>query len=292
MRARRKALLVGCSGVPHGDGDESAVPEALADVGVDTRWAIWDDPAEDFASADLVVLRSTWDYTGRRDEFLAWCDSVPGLANRASVVRWNTDKTYLLDLARAGVDVVPTALAAPGETPAWPEHDFVVKPSVGAGSRGAARFTGAGHDAATRHLRALHDDGYTAVVQPYQRAVDGEGEIALVFFGGHYSHAFTKGPMLSGADLHESGLFVTEKLAAAAPAGPWRALAEDTLDAAAAHLGLHRTDLLYARVDLVRTASGGPALLELEVSEPGLGFLQAGPEAPVRFASAVRSALS
>ncbi|MBB3665816.1 MULTISPECIES: ATP-grasp domain-containing protein [Prauserella salsuginis group] len=289
--AKRTALLVGCSRVPQGDGDERAVPDALADVGVDTRWAVWDDPAEDFAAADIVIPRSTWDYTERRDEFLAWCASVPGLANRASVVRWNTDKAYLLDLAAAGVDVVPTELAAPGETPEWPDRDFVVKPSVGAGSRRAARFTPAGRDAATRHLRALHDDGHTALVQPYQPAVDSEGETALVFFGGQYSHAFTKGPMLSGADLHESGLFVTEKLASAAPEGPWRALAEDALDAAATRLGLRRSELLYARVDVVRTAAGEPAVLELEVSEPSLGFRQADAGAPVRFASAVRAAL-
>ncbi|MCP2255737.1 Glutathione synthase/RimK-type ligase, ATP-grasp superfamily [Prauserella aidingensis] len=290
--AARTALLVGCAGVPQGDGDEHAVPAALADVGVDTRWAVWDDPAEDFAAADLVILRSTWDYTERREEFLAWCASVPGLVNRAHVVRWNTDKAYLLDLATAGVDVVPTALAAPGEKPEWPGRDFVVKPSVGAGSRGAARFTPSGHEAAARHLEALHDDGYTAVVQPYQPAVDSEGETALVFFGGQYSHAFTKGPMLSGADLDESGLFVTEKLGTATPDGRWRALAEDALDAAAVRLGLHRSELLYARVDLVRTASGEPAVLELEVSEPSLGFRQADPDAPVRFASAVRAALT
>ncbi|GAA1191269.1 ATP-grasp domain-containing protein [Prauserella alba] len=289
--AKRTALLVGCGRVPQGDGDEHAVPDALSGVGVDTRWAVWDDPAEDFAAADIVIPRSTWDYTERRDEFLAWCESVPGLANRASVVRWNTDKAYLLDLAASGVDIVPTELAAPGETPQWPRTDFVVKPSVGAGSRGAARFTAAGHDAATRHLRALHDNGHTAVVQPYQPAVDSEGETALVFFGGQYSHAFTKGPMLSGANLHESGLFVTEKLTTAAPGASWRALAEDALDAAAARLGLHRTELLYARVDVVRTASGEPALLELEVSEPSLGFRQADADAPLRFASAVRAAL-
>lgn len=290
--AKRTALLVGCRRVPQGDGDEHAVAEALAQVGVDARWAVWDEPAEDFAGADIVILRSTWDYTERRDEFLAWCASVPGLANPASVVRWNTDKAYLLDLVRAGVDVVPTVLAAPGQRPEWPDRDFVVKPSVGAGSRGAARFTPAGHEAAAEHLRALHGDGYTALVQPYQPAVDSEGETALVFFGGQYSHAFTKGPMLSGADLDESGLFVTEKLGTATPAGSWRAVAEDALDAAAAQLGRRRADLLYARVDLVRTPSGEPAVLELEVSEPSLGFRQADADAPVRFASAVRAALT
>lgn len=290
--ARRTVLFAGCARVPEGDGDEAAVLPALAEVGVDVRWTVWDDPDEDFAGADLVVLRSTWDYTERRDEFLAWCASVPRLANPVEAVRWNTDKAYLVDLAHAGVATVPTALVAPGERAAWPAGDFVVKPSVGAGSRGAARFTPRGHDAAGTHLAELHAAGYTAVVQPYQAAVDDEGETALVFFGGQYSHAFTKGPMLAGADLDESGLFVTEKLGTATPKGAWLALAEDALEAAAARVGLRRGDLLYARVDIVRTDAGEPAVLELEVSEPSLGFRQADVDAPVRFASAVRSALS
>ncbi|GAA2360473.1 hypothetical protein GCM10009854_44450 [Saccharopolyspora halophila] len=287
-----RVVLVGCADLPEGKGDEAGAMRALEDVGVDTRWAVWDDPAEDFTDADLVILRATWDYAERRKEFLDWCASVPALRNPAEAVRWNTDKSYLVDLRRAGVPVVPTTLVAPGEHVEWPEGDFVVKPAVGAGSRGAARFTSAGHEAADEHLRALHAADQVAVVQPYQRAVDAEGETALVFFGGQYSHAFTKGPMLRGADLDDSGLYVTEELGVAAPDGAWHALAEQALDAAAAHLGVHRRSLLYARVDILRADAGDPVLLELEISEPRLGFQQADEGAALRFASAVRGALT
>ncbi|MFC4002280.1 RimK family alpha-L-glutamate ligase [Prauserella oleivorans] len=287
-----RAIFVGCAHRPEGNGDDDAAVRALADIGVATRWAVWDDPAEDVASADVVILRATWDYPLRRDEFLAWCASVPRLRNPFAAVRWNTDKSYLLDLERAGVPIVPTRLVHPGTVPEWPEGEFVLKPAVGAGSVGAARFAAGEHERAAEHLRSLHDRRRTALLQPYQAAVDSEGETALVFFGGQYSHAFTKGPMLTGAGLDGSGLYVAEKRGTTTPSVAWRALAEDTLDAAAAHLGLRRGDLLYARVDVVRTDAGTPALLELEVTEPSLGFGQADEAAALRFASAVRGVLA
>ena len=284
------AIFVACSTLPEGDGDEHAVPEALADLGFKTRWAAWDDTTVDFGAADIVVLRATWDYAERRDEFLSWTESVPSLANSADVVRWNTDKSYLAELGDAGVAVVPTTLIAPDDkAPSWPKGEFVLKPAVGAGSRGAGRFTAG--DAAAAHLSGLQADGNTVLLQPYQSSVDSDGEIALVYFGGVYSHAFSKAAML-GRELDESGLYVTEKLAPVQPAAGFRALAEDALDATAALLGILRAELLYARVDLVAGPDGRPLLLELELVEPSLGFRQTDAAAAWRFASAVRQQLA
>ncbi|KFZ78697.1 hypothetical protein ED92_30135 [Amycolatopsis sp. MJM2582] len=284
------AIFVACSTLPEGDGDEHAVPEALADLGFKTRWAAWDDTTVDFGAADIVVLRATWDYAERHDEFLSWTESVPALSNSAEVVRWNTDKSYLAELGDAGVAVVPTTLIAPDDkAPSWPKGEFVLKPAIGAGSRGAGRFTAG--DAAAAHLSGLQADGNTVLLQPYQSSVDSEGEIALVYFGGVYSHAFSKAAML-GRELDESGLYVTEKLAPVQPAAGFRALAEDALDATAALLGILRAELLYARVDLVAGPDGRPLLLELELVEPSLGFRQTDAAAAWRFASAVRQQLA
>ncbi|MFE6617145.1 RimK family alpha-L-glutamate ligase [Amycolatopsis sp. NPDC057786] len=284
------AIFVACAALPEGDGDEHAVPEALADLGFKTRWAAWDDTTVDFSAADIVVLRATWDYAERRDEFLSWAETVPTLANSAEVARWNTDKSYLAELGDAGVAVVPTTLIAPDEqAPRWPKGEFVLKPAIGAGSRGAGRFTAG--DAAAAHLSGLQADGNTVLLQPYQSSVDSAGEIALVYFGGVYSHAFSKAAML-GRELDESGLYVTEKLAPVQPAASFRALAEDALDATAALLGILRAELLYARVDLVAGPDGRPLLLELELVEPSLGFRQTDAAAAWRFASAVRQQLA
>jgi hypothetical protein len=282
------AVLVSCAELPSGDGDDDAVVPALSSLGFSVSWAPWDS-SFDFASADAVVLRATWDYPSRRAEFLAWCESVPSLLNPAPVVRWNTDKSYLVELLDAGLPVVPTTLVPLGSPASFPSSDFVVKPAVGAGSRGAARFAG-GADASA-HVAALHASGHTALIQPYQSSVDIEGELALVYLGGIYSHAFTKGAML-GSTVDGSGLYLSEKLAPVSPPLDAVALAEDVLDAASALLGILRAELLYARVDLVRGADGKPLLLELELTEPSLGFRQTDPAAVTRFASAVRQQLA
>lgn len=280
-----KVLFATCASLPSGDGDDDALIDALAEVGVAAGWTVWGSGE----SADLVVLRSTWDYTERLGEFLAWCSSVPALANPAVVVPWNTDKSYLVDLADAGVPVVPTRVVSPGFS-AWPDGEFVIKPTVGAGSRGVLRVAAGDFSAAAAHLDSL---GGPALVQPYQSAVDSVGETALVFFGGQFSHAFTKGAMLvPDAEFDESGLFILERLSGASPSAAQRRVAEDALDAAARLLGIRRADLLYARVDLVTGHDGAPLLLELELVEPSLGIRQTDASAPMRFASAVRAALS
>jgi hypothetical protein len=284
----RTAILVGCAELPSGDGDDDAVVPALESLGFSVSWAAWDSGAP-FEDADAVILRATWDYASRRPEFLSWCESVPALYNPAPVVRWNTDKAYLTELLDAGLAVVPTVLVEPGDDARFPSGDFVVKPSVGAGSRGAARFA-SGADAAA-HLKALHADGHTALIQPYQSSVDTSGELALVYLGGFYSHAFSKAAML-GSTMDSSGLYLSEKLEAASPPADAVALAEDVLDAASALLGILRAELLYARVDVVRGADGKPLLLELELTEPSLGFRQTDPSAALRFASAVRQQLA
>jgi hypothetical protein len=123
--------------------------------------------------------------------------------------------------------------------------------------------------------------------------VDSQGETAMVYFGGQYSHAFTKSAMLTDdAEMDESGTYIVERLSPASPDAARRRVAEDAMDAAASLLGVRRVDLLYARVDLVGGPDGGPVVLELELTEPSLGFRQTDAAASLRFASAVRAALS
>ncbi|MDX8036128.1 hypothetical protein SK803_38530 [Lentzea sp. BCCO 10_0856] len=279
-----KVVLASCDRLPSGDGDEESFVAALERDGVDVSWQPWGLEVE----ADLVVLRTTWDYPDRLDEFLAWCEKVPTLANPLRVVRWNIDKSYLVELAERGVAVVPTAVVEPGAEPVWPEGEFVVKPVIGAGSRGAGRFTG--HAEARAHLAAL---GVRALVQPYQSSVDAHGETALVFFAGEYSHSFHKGPMLAqGLAEAESGLYVEEKLRGIEPTPRQVELANQVLDVAAELLSLQRSDFLYARVDVVEGADGSPLLLELELTEPSLGFKLTTEEAASRFSKVVQAAAS
>src|SRR4051794_20261937 len=111
-----RVALATCAPMPDGAPDDQLVAAALRDLGVRSEFAVWDDATVEWDAYDRVVIRSTWDYTRRRDEFLAWADGRgERLRNRADLVRWNSDKRYLEDLADAGLPVVPTLFAAPGD---------------------------------------------------------------------------------------------------------------------------------------------------------------------------------
>ncbi|MBB2990504.1 hypothetical protein FHR72_001972 [Mycolicibacterium iranicum] len=270
-----RIVLAGCRALPAGDGDDAELVDALRTRGLHARWLAWDDPGT--LEADLVILRAAWDYTDRLDEFLDWTGRVRHLVNVAEVVAWNSDKRYLADLASAGVPTVPSAFFGPGEQVRIPDGEVVVKPSVGAGSVGARRFSDAGP--ARHHAEALQAAGRTVLVQPYDRRV-GAGETALVFLGGEQSHAFRKGPMLPSPGTEPvfdaSGTYAEEHLSPADPDTELWDVGHAALDAAARRVGVATTDLLYARVDLI----GGrddPRLLELELIEPSLGWRQLTP---------------
>ncbi|OBF11632.1 hypothetical protein [Mycobacterium sp. ACS4331] len=266
-----KIVLAGCRKLVDGDGDDDGLVAALRQRGLAARWLSWDDPQT--LTADLVILRATWDYIERLDEFLAWTRQVPNLLNAAEVVAWNTDKRYLHDLAIAGVRVLESEFFTPDEIVHLPAGEVVVKPAVGAGSVGAQRFTD--HSAAREHAARLQESGATVLVQPYDARVE-RGETALVFLAGQQSHAFTKGPILRAPGerpaFDDSGTYAEESLAPAEPDFELWDAGYAALAAAAAHLGIDPSELLYARVDLI--GDRDPVLLELELVEPSLGWRQ------------------
>ena len=278
MTGRPRVALVTAAQWPDLDDDGAELLAALGRAGVDGSPAVWDDPSVDWAAYDLAVVRSTWDYVPRRQEFLAWAVSVPRLANPADVLAWNTDKRYLDELAAAGVPVVPTAFVRPGEPLRVPSYEHVVKPTVSAAAADTVRFA-AGEDS-TAHATALLDAGRTVMVQPYQAAVDLAGETALLFFAGRFSHAARKAPVLVPDLLDPLAAAVT-------PAEPTPA--ELVVARAALSAVPFRGPLLYARVDLVPGPDGSPVLMELELTEPSL-FLDRAAGSADRFAAAVRAA--
>ena len=271
------------------DDDMPPLIDACAAAGIDAMAVAWDDPTVSWQRFDAVLLRSTWNYMDRLDAFLHWCDRVARvtrLLNPPDVVRWNIDKRYLVTLADAGEPVIDThvvdSAAAFDALPLLDE--FVVKPSVGAGSRGARRFVARQRRDARAHALDLLAQGGAVLVQPYLRKVDADGETALLFFNGVYSHAIRKGPLLPepGAASTDA-LFAAERITARQPSAAERALAEHVLTA------LPFTTPLYARVDLL-PGSDGPRLLELELIEPSV-FLKHDTAAATRLVEALQRVL-
>jgi len=276
------------------DEDMPPLLAAFAAAGANAEIAVWDDPEVDWARFDLALLRSAWDYTERLPQFLAWVTRAAGLTlllNAPPVVRWNSDKHYLRDLAAGGVPVVPTTFVDPGAEPPprvleeflarEPCAEVVVKPAVGAGSRDARRHARSDTGEILAHLQPLLAAGRSMMLQPYLERVDRDGETALVFIEGRFSHAIRKGPLLPAGAPPTAGLFAPEEIS------PRSASADETAVAERAVAQVPFAELLYARVDLIRDATGQPRVLELELAEPSLFFAYA-PEAARRF---VRAAL-
>jgi glutathione synthase/RimK-type ligase-like ATP-grasp enzyme len=286
--------LVSARGARKLDEDLPPLRLALEAAGARVTIARWDDPKIEWPDFDLALLRSTWDYAQRLPEFLDWVHRAAlhtRLLNPLAVVRWNTDKHYLAELARAGVPVVPSAFVEPGKDAqaalsAFLEscphaEDVVIKPSVGAGSKDAQRHARASRGEMLAHLDRLLDAGRSALMQPYLPNVDTHGETALLFFDGEYSHAIRKGPLLKRGAEAARGLFAKEEITARTPSSTEREVARRALEA----IPFGRP-LLYARVDLIHNESGAPRLLELELTEPSV-FLAHAEGAAERFAQAI-----
>ncbi len=266
------------------DEDWGPLSEALRALGHEVDAPDWEDASVDWSRYALVLPRGTWNYVDRREAFLAWCERVRAATrfeNDPATIRWNTDKRYLLDLERAGVPIIPTVVTEPGTAWSPPAADeYVVKPSVGAGSRGAQRFRAGEAEAARAHAARLQREGATPITQPYLASVDTHGETALVYFAGEFSHAIRKGAILERPDtaggLFEptriEGLFAPERITPREPGTDELAVGARVLAAVTARRGVAPP---YARVDLIRDADGAPRVLELEMTEPSLFFRHA-----------------
>jgi glutathione synthase/RimK-type ligase-like ATP-grasp enzyme len=279
--------IVTCAELPDLDPDEIRLITPLAERGITVVPTVWDDPAVNWNAFDAIVIRSTWDYQDHRQRFLEWARSVPRLHNPAAVLEWNTDKRYLAELSEAGVPVVPTTWLPPASPDAMlPQRgEWVIKPSIGAGSREAGRYLLDSEEhrkLAADHVARLHRSGATVMAQPYLPDVDTNGERALMYIAGHYSHAVRKSAMLTGPYDGDVELYKQERITAAEATADERRLGDAVMAVVAERFP---QDLLYARVDVV-THDDDLLLLELELAEPSL-FYGYGPNAAEAMAEAI-----
>lgn len=286
MTGAPHVALATCAELPDLDPDDRLLVPALAALGVEAVPQIWDEPFTDWGAFDLVVVRNTWDYVGRREEFLTWARAVPRLVNRPEVLAWSTDKRYIDDLRAARLPVVPTLFLEPGDRFPELEAEVVVKPAESGGARDTQRHTAETEKDAVALVHRIHASGRTAMVQPYLRGVeDGRGETALIYLGGAFSHAIHKGALLTGAQVVRHGLFVQETIAPREPTSAERRVGDAVIDWVAGRFGAQT----YARIDLL-PAFGGHLVLEVELVEPSL-FLGTAAGAADRLAAVIAAAI-
>ncbi|MDX1292626.1 MAG: hypothetical protein R3265_07440 [Hyphomonas sp.] len=254
-----------------------ALRPEFAERGMEIEDICWDDAAADWASYDAALIGTTWDYWDRPGEFLSSLEKIERqtrLFNPSALVRWNSHKTYLRDLASRGARLIPTlwidemtdalyqsAFAELGET------KLVFKRQVGAGASG-------------QHLLNAGDPRpdmpHAMMVQPFLPTIQSEGEFSFIFIEGALSHALVK--RAKPGDYRIQSAY----------GGQEEAVDPSSKDLSAARAVLEALDEipLYARVDMVRHPDGTLLLMELELIEPYL-YPEQGPRLGERLAKAV-----
>lgn len=282
-----RIAIATCAGYPELKGDDALLCEALRQRGCEAESAVWDEKGVDWDGTDLCLVRSTWDYHDKYAAFIEWTrrmEAATALHNPAGLIAWNSDKTYLRQLAGAGVPTVATRWVERGEdvdlevelaARGWEEA--VVKPSVDLGAKNLHRV----RPAEAQDALATVLERQEAMVQPFLPSLETEGELSLIYIEGELSHAVRKRP--AEGDFRVQSIWGGTM--APAEAEPQH------IEIAQQALAQLNDPPLYARIDLVNDLKGNPALIELELIEPNL-YLSTNQTAAERLANAVVSRLS
>ena len=266
--------------LPELDSGDALLIPALAERGLHARPATWNDPQMDWGRPLMTVIRSTWDYHLHRAAFLAWAERVGELHqlwNPPHILRWNTHKLYLRDLAEKQIAIVPTIWVEQGSqvdlAAVMAEHDWhrvVIKPAVSASAFATILISEDSVVNGQSHLNKFLTTR-DMLLQPYISTVATTRERSLVYIDGEFTHAVerssaldqrpTKNDQLVIPDTHE--LVFAGRVLDALPVLP-----------------------LYARVDLIRDDASALCLMELELVEPTL-WLHLAPHAVELFAEAI-----
>lgn len=243
---------------PQFDDENRATADALADLGLRPELHPWHTGVDTWLGADLVVVRTTWDYADHLEDFLSWLDildkaEIP-VINPVSFLRWNVDKSYLRDLAAEGVAVVPMRTVPAGSTIGAEDHDRIVKPMVGAGAVGV-RLLEAGTECRV---------DAASIVNPFLPGI-ALGERSVFFVDGEPVRVFHKMP--ADGEFRVQTEWGGEYSVEDEPNPHLLAEARRAYEAADRLTG---GGLVYLRVDLIADEDGRWRVVEAEGTEPSL----------------------
>lgn len=271
--------LVTCARFPKLQRDFQHSIGAFQDEGAETSIVVWDDDQVDWSSFDGAVIQSTWDYFENHSKFLAWTERVQTktrLINNAEVVRWNSDKRYLIDLEADDVSIVPTEIVDDPKNFEQTQIDaetFITKPTVSANS--IETYVVDRKDLRTK-VRSYETP---LLIQPFREEIS-EGEVSVMYFDYVRSHAVRKTPK-PGDFRVQDGWGGTVARCTDVDFGPF--------DKIALEIG-KRWDLAYMRIDGV-IVDDRVEVMELELIEPEL-FFRFEPSATRRYCDAILNRVS
>jgi glutathione synthase/RimK-type ligase-like ATP-grasp enzyme len=243
--------------------------EYLQHKGLKIQKEIWDDPHVNWTQYDLAILKAPWDYFDKSEQFNQWLQHLKEvgvrLLNPVEIVRWNSDKHYLRDIAEAGLDIIPSLFLEKGQQVNWEEYftyfktdRLIMKPAVSGAAKNTFILNKNELTTFSGQMQSLLTDE-AFLLQPFISQIQEEGEWSLVFFGGRFSHCLLK--TAKTGDFRVQHVHGGSVYAKDAP--------EEMLRQAQNYVDTFAKDCLYARVDGVRI-NGTFALMELELIEPYL----------------------
>lgn len=250
---------------------DALVKPHLADLGWQVDDVSWHNESVDYNDYDVVVVRSTWDYQAYPTKFVDTLSKIDHstaiLQNPYELMLWNFSKTYLQDIEKAGVQILPTlwydSFSIQNAQQAFKHFnasEIIIKPCVSANADFTYRLT---EEALLFEQKAIKDalDQRAIMIQAFEKNILEEGEFSLFYFAGEYSHTINKRPAIGDfrvQEEHGGQLFSVE------PSNEMLTLAEKSIQ----HFP---EQALYARIDMLET-SAGMAIIELELIEPSLYF--------------------
>lgn len=279
-------LFITCNRWPDISQSDTLLARVLRAHGHHVEPAPWQGELMRLQAADLLLLRSNWDYHYDMPGFTAWLDQVEAagmpISNPIALVRWNLHKGYLFDLQTRGIRIPTTQVLAIGAAPeaifeqqGWVEA--VIKPLAGASSHLVERVARSALPTWCEQVRPQRADG-AWLIQEFRPEIQQTGEWSLVFLAGHFSHAVVKQPSAGEFQIKSQ---YTDQIRRVMPEASLLHQVEQVIAA------LPQVPL-YARVDGILSDTGDFLLLELELNEPGLYFTFA-PEQASRFAEIIHA---
>lgn len=249
--------------------ENAELMDFLVKRGLDVTPVIWNDTAVNWGIYDLVVLKSTWDYHKNIAAFYAWLDNLTQrkirVLNPVDVVKWNSNKHYLKEIANKHFAAIPSLFLSKGSVVSedlfnyFGTDNLVLKPCVSAGAENTVLVNRDDWSDKSEGIAALlrQED---LMVQPFVNEIR-NGEWSFIFFGEKFSHCILKTP--------KPGDFRVQEHLGGTVGFPQ----PDTrhLQQASEYIRSFAAGTLYARVDGV-LVNDSFRLMELELIEPYLFF--------------------
>lgn len=251
--------------------EDGLVIDALKNLNIRVTKKDWNDSNFDWSTTKTAIFRSTWDYFDQFSTFRNWLDLVKDqcyLINPYQQINWNLDKHYLIDLQKLDLPIVESVFVSKktnlnletiSKSKNW--KDIVIKPTIS----GAARHTYLLKNDEIKNfqekwlsLTSMED----FMVQEFQNNILSSGEIAVMLFGGKYSHSVLKKAKKGDFRVQDDFGGSVEKIN---PSLEIIQLAEKTIKSL-------KTIPIYARVDIIFDNNNRPVISELELIEPELWF--------------------